>query len=209
MNPERLQKARDLVTALQGTEVELAKVASPVETRLIREMLGYETRESLTETDQERLAIIRSFLTEEDDYKRRPAKPMGDFQPIPAKTVDEQNAIATKWAMDSASGAIPQTLENVLMGSMLAHMIGVPDDQIPSGLKFETVDGYKPMLARAAAAERMEKLRKDAIDKALARLNRKPWYQRLALWLKRPFVKRRPETELSPAELVAQLVSRK
>lgn len=172
------------MATLTGTEVELAKVATPMEAQLIRELLGYEAREHLGETDLDRVSIIKSFLAEEDNYKRRPAKPVGSFQPIPAKTPAEQNAISTQWAKEGAEGAIPTGIDQVFMGSMVAHLVGVPADQIPSGLRFETVDGYSAMMKRQAESELADRRRKAAIEKALARLENPPWYARLWSWIK-------------------------
>ena len=168
MNPERFQKARDLVVNLQDIQGQLYKIASPLEVGLIRDLLDYESRDTLSDDARDRMETIRAYLREEDTYKSKPAKPVGDLQPLPPLTPDQQIELAAKWAEDAVA-----SLDRITAG-------------LPVGIKsIKVVDGYGPMLERTAQAEAFKKAKEEAIAKALAKLTRPAWYKRLWAWITR------------------------
>lgn len=168
MNPERFQKARDLVVNLQDIQGQLYKLASPLEIGLIRDLLDYESRENLQEEDLYRMETIKAFLREEDTYKKKPAKPVGDLQPLPPPTSEQQNELAAQWAREAI-----ESLDRITAGLPLAVK------------SISVVDGYGPMLERTAQAEAFKKAKEEAIAKALAKLTRAPWYKRFWAWITR------------------------
>ena len=170
MNPDRLQKARDLVANLQDIKGQLYKIASPVEVGLIRDLLDYESRENLSDDARDRMETIKAYLQEEDTYKTKPAKPVGDIQPLQSQGPEVNNEIAKKWAEEAVAAL-----------DYLAA--GLPPLETIKSIK--VVDGYAPMLARTAQAEALKKAKEAAIAKALAKLGRAPWYKRLWAWITR------------------------
>jgi beta-glucosidase-like glycosyl hydrolase len=168
MNQDRFEKARDLVVSLQDIQSKLYKVASPLEVGLIRDLLDYESRDTLSDDARDRMETIRAYLREEDTYKNKPAKPVGDIQPLPSPGVEAHNEIAKKWAEEAV-----KSLDIIASG-------------LPKEIKsIKIVDGYGPMLERTAAAEAFKKAKEDAIAKALAKLTRPAWYKRLWAWITR------------------------
>jgi hypothetical protein len=187
MNPERFEKAKGLVVSIQDAETQLRKVASGFEVSLIRDLIDYEGREEpLSQEERERKELIAGFLAEEDTYKGRQTKPLGLMQPLPPQTAEEQNATATKQAMESAAraGDPEGSIDNVLMAYMTAHLLGINTQDLPAKLKFEVVDGYGPMMARQAKAALLEQIKQKALERAAYRFNN-PWYKRLWNWVAR------------------------
>lgn len=153
MKPEDLSKAKEFAFQFWALEKDFVKIVPrSAERELIKRLVVLEDKplEHRSESEQWEIEAIMEKLADRPPY-RKVAYPLGPIQPLRAP----QNAVERAVQNEPQIRASLAALDNLTEG------LG----RLPQPVTFQVVDGYRPMLERAAALARAERPRRTFVER--------------------------------------------